>query len=159
MSNGGLYKAAEGALYRYQQNKATVEAFELRAIMGRKPQNEETRRGSYHSDPTARGGMMLANRPQYVRDAMLWVWAVETAWAEMEAFAPQRARLMEKYYGLTDPNGRPKDRQPAVRYRIMEELSIGYTTFYQWRSDCVDAVIHAGIQCGVLVPYKAKPPA
>ena len=101
---------------------------------------------------------MMTERPPEVREAALWIWAVETAWAEMVTYYPPRARLMEVYYGLNNVNGRERDKATETRLNIQEELSVEQATFYRWKNDVVDAVIHAGIQCGALLPYKVKAP-
>ena len=158
MSNKCLYRAAERALYRYQEHKRTVEMYEARCMRCQKPQSETGIRSSYRSDPTARGAIMMAERPQDVKDAMLWIWAIETAWAELLAYYPPRARIMEVYYGLNNVNGRERNKATETRMILQDELSIEQATFYRWKNDVVDAVIHAGIQCGILQPYRKRPP-
>ena len=159
MSKRTLYRAAERALYKYQEHKRTVETYEARCMRRQKPHDEATGvKTSHISDPTAIGAIMMAERPQDVKDAMLWIWAIETAWAELATYYPPRARLMEVYYGLNNVNGRERDRATATRYALENELNIEKTTFYRWKDDVVDAVIHAGIQCGILQPYRKRPP-
>lgn len=154
-----MYRGVERHLYMYQQHKREVEAYEAHCIDRHKAPTNEGVRGSYRSDPTARGGINLVDRPAHIQEAMLWIWAIETAWAELTAYKPEHATLMETYYGLSMPFGRSKDKATATKYSLMNCLNISERTFYAWKDDIVDAVAHAGIQCGVLRPYKEKGPA
>lgn len=159
MASQQLYRVAEKALYNYHKHVATVKMYETKNILrGRGEDGAGGVKTSGKSDPTAQAGIALAAPTPEERTAKRWVWAIETAWAELTAYAPEKAKLMEKYYGLNDMKDRPKKQQPFVRENLMIELSISYKTFYNWKNDCVDAVVHAAIQCGALTPYKMKTP-
>ena len=147
------YRAAERFLYRYRRNKAQVAAYEEGCAYKADCMGGEGVKTSGISDPTARGGMRLAEPPEDIKVLMDWTWAIETAWAGLTHYEPQKARLLEAYYGLSNMSGRKREDSLKVRLRIMDELHISEKTFYNWRNDCVGAVIFAAIQKGALKPY------
>lgn len=157
--SGRLYRAAEYALYRYQQFKEQLEAYIDQSMRCTYRQKDEGSSSGFISDPTALGAMRLVDVPPEIETAEKWVWSIENAWGELEAYDPPKARLLEVYYGLNSRDGRSRGQATSAREAVQREFGIGKTTFYQWKDEAVRSVIYAGIQSGVLQPFKAKPPA
>ena len=148
------YRAAERHLYRYRRIKEEVAVYRASCAYKADTAGGEGVKTSGKSDPSAMGGIRLADPPQDIKEKQGWVWAIETAWAELTHYDRPKAILMERYYGLNRKHGRPRDESLKVRLEIMDELHIGNSTFYAWRNECVDAVIYGAIQCGVLKPFE-----
>lgn len=147
------YRAAERHLYRYRRLKEEIAEYRESCAYKADATGGEGVKTSGKSDPAAMGGIRLADPPQEIKDKQGWVLAIETAWAELTHYDEGKAVLIERYYGLNRKNGRPRDESLKVRLEIMDELHISEKTFYNWRNECVDAVIYAAIQRGVLVPF------
>ncbi len=145
--------AAFRELERHYANCEKLKEFEARGIRAR-VQPLAWRKGGY-ADPTAQEAVMHVDPPPSVRAAKGWVWAVESAHAMLEKSEPEKAALMEKYFGLRAPAVHPgAPRRRAIH--IAAQLGISEPTFYKWREDCVLAVVSAAIQAGLLVPYEAR---
>lgn len=153
MSMRDCYRAAEKYLYRYRKIKAQVETYEEESAYKADTMGGEGVKTSGKSDPTAKGGIRLAEPPEEIATLQDWVWAIETAWADLTHYEPQKARLFEVYYGLDSMTGRPRGKAGYTRDAIMHELHISEKTFYNWRNEAVEAVIYAAIQKGALKPY------
>lgn len=153
MSMRDCYRAAEKYLYRYRKIKAQVETYEEESAYKADTMGGEGVKTSGKSDPTAKGGIRLAEPPEEIATLQDWVWAIETAWADLTHYEPQKARLFEVYYGLDSMTGRPRGNALVVRLHLMDELHISERCFYAWKDDCVTAVIYAAIQKGALKPY------
>ena len=147
------YRIAERFLYRYRRNKAEADAFEEGCSYKADCMGGEGVKSSGISDPTARGGMRLAEPPDDVKELQRWTWSIETAWADLMHNEPPKARILEVYYGLNNMNGRRREDSLKVRLQVMEELHISERTFYNWKNDAVGAVIFAAIQKGALKPF------
>lgn len=148
------YRAAERHLYRYRRLKAEISDYRDSCAYKADTAGGEGVKTSGKSDPAAMGGIKLAEPPQDIRLKQGWVWAIESAWAELQQYDTPKAVLMERYYGLDKRNGRAREDSLKVRLQIMERLHISEKTFYNWRNECVDAVIYGAIQCGVLKPFE-----
>ena len=153
LSMRDCYRAAERHLYRYKRLKEDVKAYEDSCTYKADTTGGEGVKTSNKSDPSAMGGIRLADPPQDIKQKRDWAWAIETAWAELTHYDSPKAVLLEKYYGLNNRNGRAREDSLKVRLEIMNTLHISNSTFYAWRNECVDAVIYAAIQRGVLKPY------
>ncbi len=145
--------AALRELERHLINREKLREFEMRGLRAR-VQPLAWRKGA-HADPTAQEAVLHLEPPPAVREMRDWVWAVESAYGMLEKSEPEKARLMERYFGLKEPVlYRSAPRRRALL--IAAELGISEPTFYKWREDCVLAVVSAAIQAGLLIPYDTR---
>lgn len=159
MKRREMNRLAEMHLYLYRDHKREIQAYidsctDIHFGMG------EAVSHSSISDPAARGGLKLADKPRRIKTLEGWVWSVETAWAELRTFNPEEAEIMERYYKLTVPTKGDetlkarKAGRTARRIEIQNDLYLSDRTFYSRRDDIIESVVHAAIQCGALVPYE-----
>lgn len=120
-------------LYSYAAHKSDIEAYVSRAMRKTGRMNETGIRGSYISDPTARGGVMLAEFPKRLQKKADWVAVIEDAWAECLAEDNGEphglAYLMERNFCLT---GAPREKKlnEEAQKRICDECGISKSTFF-----------------------------
>lgn len=146
-----MYGTAESFLYRYQamkrkQAKAVGEVCEdaICSAYGQAAGGDRVI-SSNKGDPTQRGGLRAATARDSVLtvEERMWVDAIESAWAEMLARFPDKARLMEITYGLVGREPVNRAQRAYLRDVAMGEACIeSLKTFYQWKADCVNTVIY-----------------
>jgi len=150
-------RIVRGRLFGYYNDKQTVEEFIEAASHQTRKMSEDSIRGSYKSDPTARGGIMLADPPPKIAYKRAWIKAIEDAWAELHledhAYrrVPERGKayVMEKYFCLTRPQRR-KTLNDEARDQLCSECGISVRTFYNWLSDITAVVMQQAIRRGLL---------
>lgn len=150
-------RIARKHLYAYYTDKQIVESFVEAASKQTRKMGEDSIRGTYKSDPTARGGIMLAEPPPKIASKVAWIKVIEDAWAELhlddQAYrrVPSRGKayVMERYFCLTQPPRR-KELNEIARDQLCNECKIAVRTFYNWLSDITQAVIQQAIRRGLL---------
>lgn len=150
-------RLARKHLYSYYADKLAVEDFIASASRQTQRMNDDAVRGTFKSDPTARGGIMLAEPPTKIARKVEWIKAIEDAWAELylddQAYrrVPSRGKayVMEMYFCLTQPPRR-KELNEIARDQLCNECKIAVRTFYNWLSDITQAVIHQATLRGLL---------
>lgn len=150
-------RIARKQLYAYYLDKQVIESFVDKATRQTQKMGEEYVRGTYRSDPTARGGIMLADPPKDIRIKVEWVKAIEGAWAELhledQAYrrVPSRGKayVMEKFFCLTRPPRR-RELNEETREQLCDECGISVRTFYNWLSQITNTVIHHATRRGLL---------
>jgi len=145
---------AHKIMFTYQDNKELVQNFMSKAYrytykMSDEPMVQKT----FKSDPTARGGILLADPPEYIRDAVLKTEAVEAAWQEVKELDCGEpfglAYLMEKNFCLTG-NRRSKSANAVVRHKICSDCGIADRTFYSWMGQITDIMIYHATKRGLM---------
>lgn len=150
-------RIARGKLYAYYSDKQRIEAFIEAASKQTRKMGDDAIRGTYKSDPTARGGIMLADPPPKMANRIEWVKAIEDAWAELHledhAYrrVPERGKsyVMEHYFCLTSPPRR-KELNESARDKLCEECKISVRTFYNWLTQITQTVMQQAIRRGLL---------
>lgn len=150
-------RIARRQLYAYYTDKQVVESFVASAARQTRKMGEDSIRGTYKSDPTARGGIMLAEPPPKIANKVAWIKVIEDAWAELhlddQAYrrVPSRGKayVMERFFCLTQPPRR-RERNNEARDTLCNECKIAVRTFYNWLSDITQAVIHQATLRGLL---------
>ena len=141
-------RVARKQLYSYYMDKQIVKDYFDAAHKQTRKMGDDAIRGTFKSDPTARGGIMLAEPPDYIAERIAWIKAIEDAWAEMhiddQAYrrvpARGKAYVMEIFFCLTQPPRR-RDRNEQARNNLCRECKIAIRTFYNWLSDITNAVV------------------
>ena len=148
---------ARKQLYSYRWDKIVIEEYIESCSRQARKMGDDAIRGTFKSDPTARGGIMLAEPPERIARRVEWVKAIEDAWAELhledQAYrrVPHRGKayVMENYFCLTQLPRR-KERNDAARDKLCEECKISIRTFYNWLSDITACVIAQATRRGLL---------
>ena len=138
-------------LYQYQRFVKRKAAYTVRA-MGQTGRHDESGiRGTYKSDPTARGGCMLADPPHRLAREWEWIDAINDAWAECMYLDKTAGRegnglayTIERLFCLTG-EPRPKEKNSEAVREIAEACGISERTVYDWR-DYITGIVefHAG---------------
>jgi AcrR family transcriptional regulator len=150
-------RIARKQLYAYYADKEAIESFIEAATRQTQKMDAEFVRGTYRSDPTARGGIMLADPPAAIRAKVEWVKTIEDAWAELhfEDHAYRRvpehgkAYVMEQFFCLTLPPRR-KELNEEARDKLCAECGISVRTFYNWLTQITQCVIQHATRRGLL---------
>lgn len=137
-----LYREAERRLYHYGELKRRGDEEREKGLVHKL--DELPSNTGLFSDITGNSAARLAD------DAgQKWVWAIERALKAFEWCSPERAVMMRRYYALEGE--RLKKR--VAREKLMSELCIEYTTFYEWRREIVEAVLMGALQKGAVKLY------
>lgn len=142
--------AIQHHLFSYQSYKQTYEEYVSRAMRQTQKMTETGIHGSHKSDPTARGAVMLADLPEQIKTKVLWIGAIEDAWAECikEDCGKEcgLAYVMEHYFCLTGERREKKHNGEAVR-AICEECEITPVGFRTRRGKIIGIVqYHAALR-------------
>ena len=141
-------------LFSYAGYKKEIDEFFETALRQTAKQDDQSGvRGSFRSDPTARGGVMLADPPPRIREAMAWTRAIDDAWSECEMLDGGNpyglAYLLERNFCLTG-GPRPRSQNANARRRICEECGIAERTFYLWLDKVTSIAIYHASHAGLL---------
>ena len=141
-------------LFSYASYKREIdEFFETAMRQGARTSEPGVTNGGYKSDPTARGGVMLADPPPRIQEAMAWVRAIEDAWAECEMLDAGNpyglSYLLERNFCLTG-EPRPRRQNAHARRRICEACGIAERTFYLWLDKTTSIVIYHASRAGLI---------
>lgn len=102
-------------------------------------------KGGTNSDITMRTVMIrLGGRRQQVivdAKARMWISAIDDARAELLAFEPEIAELMEQTFHLRSDANRRRGRM-YMQAQICDKLHISDRTFYSWRNLAINTVIY-----------------
>lgn len=153
MSN--LYRETEYRLYNYQNMIRDIEAFEAECTDRQRTRTNDNIKGTFTADPTAKGGVRMAEPPNHINEKRMWVGVIRGAWAEMETYEPEKARIIEALYGLGSPKGVRRGEKGRIIRRLMGALNIGETTVKVWRRAAVNWVKEIAIYNGLLDPRKS----
>ena len=131
-------RCVHGNLFAYKKHKQAIDDFLAKAMrQSGKRWDSAGGRGSFRSDPAARGGLMLADPPPRIRHALDWCEAIEDAWAECRMLDDGNERglayLMEQNFCF-DGAERSKEKNRECRADICVACGISESTFYQWLS-------------------------
>lgn len=147
-------RCVHGNLYAYARHKQTIDDFVARAMrQNGKQWDSAGSRGTFRSDPAARGGMLLADPPPRIKSALDWCCAIEDAWAECRMMDDGNERgiayLLETYFCLGG-KGRNRDKNHESRAAICAECGISETTFYAWLGRITEIVCYHAAQRGLI---------
>lgn len=73
--------------------------------------------------------------------ARMWVEAIEDAWAELLAYEPEIAELMEQTFHLRS-NANSRRGRMYIQSQICDKLHISDRTYYSWRNLAINTVIY-----------------
>ena len=98
------------------------------------------------SDPTGRGGIMLATAEYQTltQEELIWMLAIDAAKADLDGYAPEIGRVMSIVYGLDPNDWRPRTKGNRAKYRIKAMMECGIdrdNTYYEWRQKILETVI------------------
>lgn len=148
-----LRDLAKRRLNTYRKDTEIVTEWETRSLELAGKVDNMGIRGSKTSDPTAQVATCRLEPPPYIKEAAAWVAAINDAWAEMQVddelngmLGCGKAYVMERYYGLTEPNALKYEQKKA---EICENCSISDSTFGRWLAECVNAVMHFAERSGI----------
>lgn len=143
-------------LFQYREYCAAIDEYVQCSCGQTMRKNETGVRGSFRADPTARGGIALANPPKSITYMMRWVQAIEDTWREcaleddadcLEGIG--LVRLMVDYFCLaTEP--RPRDENEQARERLCETCGISRSTFYERLNRISDIAVYHAARNGLL---------
>lgn len=136
-------RAAMSHAFRYQEYKATVQAYVDWALSqtGKQQLGGTGISSGHRSDPTARAAIKLIDMPEHIRTKALWVRAVNDAWRECAEESKELGYLFEHNFRLTGDVLGP-EHNTAVRMKIMEETGISMRTFYDRLNDVCDILVY-----------------
>lgn len=127
-------------LYAYARYREQILAWQDSVIHNTKRMDEEYIKGSgYHSDPTARGALRLAEPPARIVRAQAWVDVIDTAHEELmiedRAYRKQKNRgvsyVMETYFCFhSDPRNKEDNRQQIQT--LTNVCRVSERTIYKW---------------------------
>lgn len=149
------FRITEKQMYQFQKLKKQVAEYmeEAESLKGLDLTADRVK-SSGKSDPTAVGGLRIAEPPREIALKMAWIWAIESAWKKLAHTSPEKAELFEVYYGLNNIEGRPRELAGQVRVAFTEKHNISYRAFFLWKKDVVEAVVIAACQKGALRIYQ-----
>lgn len=137
------YSAIKGALMSGEDEQEEREEIES-AAFGQAREGPPAKTGA-NSDVTLRTVMVrIAGKTRRIAAdarALLWVEAIESAWAELLTYEPEIAELMEMTFHLRSGEGRRGGRM-YVQAQVCAKLHISDRTYYAWRNMAVNTVIY-----------------
>ena len=134
----------------YTMSKSMLVHYDERGLHGRSTAPGVTTSG--HADPTAKDALFHIEADERLSAMRTWVQAIEQAYAYFEERDVDKARLMQRLYGLNGCKPAPGD----IRYcsRLNRSFHVSEATLYRWREDIVQAVMAAAIALGTLSPFE-----
>ena len=147
-------RCVHGNLFAYKKHKQAIDDFVAKAMrQSGKRWDSAGGRGSFRSDPAARGGMLLADPPPRIKSALDWCCAIEDAWAECRMLDDGNERglayLMEENFCLTGDD-HTRDCNREARMRICVACEISESTFYAWLHRVTNIVCYHAAQRGLI---------
>lgn len=151
MINQDQFRSIEGRLYRYEDMKSTIQAYEDAHCSHRgAPQTGLPRGQAVRSDPTARGALALAEPPPAIALSIRWVKAIDRALDRLTAQSPNVWDIARSYYIAGS--------ELPVRRRIAQlctHLNIERAAFNQYRRCIVHSVYLQALYEHLLTPDEA----
>ena len=145
-------------LYAYARYVEAIQVYESRAMHNtHKFDGQEYVRGSYRSDPTARGAMALIDMPQGIRRAYDWVRVVDSAMykfsCEDAAYGRSKdkgvAYVMRTYFCLGS-EARQKSQNEEMRRQLAKQCEVDLRTIYRWLHQITHTVQQYAIDAGLI---------
>ena len=84
-----------------------------------------------------------------------WVRAVEQVLSMYQQIQPEKARAMERLFGLRYPVPRCQNNR-ARMHALAKDFCIAESTMYKWRDEIVFATMLAAAQNGAVRPFQQK---
>ncbi len=84
-----------------------------------------------------------------------WVRAVEQVLAMYREIQPEKARAMERIFGLSHPVPRCRNNRTRM-LALAEDFCVAESTMYKWRDEIIFATMLAAAQSGALKPFQQK---
>lgn len=81
-----------------------------------------------------------------------WAHAIETVRAMYESTQPEKARAMDRLFGLTHVVPKCQNNRNRI-IRLAQDFCISESTMYKWRDEIVMATLLAGVEAGAFKPY------
>ena len=72
-------------LFKYSEHKREIDDYELNVIYGQKPMDISGVHGTAISDPSARKGMQLIDKPEHIIRNQQWIEAINNGLRELKA--------------------------------------------------------------------------
>lgn len=148
-----LERIVQGRMFQYSSYKQELASFETAALNQTVKISETGVRGSYISDPTARGGVLLAEPPPKVKEKYEWCAAIDEAHQDCldedmgNPFG--LAYVMEKNFAIGgEPH--PKAQNETYRKRICHDCNIAESTFYVWLKRITGHAIYRAAKRGLI---------
>lgn len=150
-------------IYSYARYMDAIAEYEERAMHNtRKDDGAEYIRGSYQSDPTARGAVALIDLPPRIRTMQRWVdvidMAIEKARAEDYVYQRKPGRgsayAMQAYFCMRGP-ARDKSRNADMRMTLAKRCGVTPRTIYSWLHMFAESVYTYAEQEGLIKEGKA----
>ena len=85
-------------------------------------------------------------------DAQMWLLTIERTYKLLLAEAPEKARYMNRMFGLEHPVPRRKCAHERVA-QLSRELCCSEATLYNWREEIVSLVLYGALETGLLTLY------
>jgi hypothetical protein len=146
-------KIAQAQAFRYYEMRQAINAYEAEAYRNLQRTDGSGVRSTFKTDPTARGGIMLADPPAHIIKAKNWVSAINDAWAECtlldEGDERGYAYIIEQWFAL-DGNIRPREENKQTRERLIEECGLSRTGFYERLNTITDTIAYHASMKGLL---------
>lgn len=146
MTTAERARTIHGHLFRYSADRLELEDYYEQAFRKNGKHREAGVRGSFVSDPTARGGVMLAHLPPVLRIKADWCAAIEDALVECKVEDGDNltglAYIMKEYFCLfKEP--RPKAKNGEAVDAICAACGIHHRSgFYSKVSKITDIVMY-----------------
>lgn len=139
MDYGKFVGVVYSHLYRYARYVEAIDEFRDSAMRQNQKQDQEHIRGSFHSDPTARGGIILAEPPSKIKTMQEWVYVIDTVHEQfrMEDEAYNRgtrgiAYVMRTYFCMDTHERRDKKNNAAMQQTLAKRCRVSQRTIYAW---------------------------
>lgn len=140
-------------LFQYCAYKRKIEDYMQRAMRQGRQMREANVRGSFISDPTGRGGVMLADMPEELQAGQKWVDAVDLALGEcaIEDGAEEHGLvyIARKFFCL-EGDGRDREKNRAAIAEICSDCGIQRSTFYRKIDHVTDMVMYHATSLGLI---------
>lgn len=137
------YSAIKGALLSGTTEEAEREEIES-AAFGQAKEGPPAKTG-INSDVTLHTviARIAGKKHRMIVDARarMWVEAIEDAWAELLAYEPEIAELMEQTFHLRS-NANSRRGRMYIQSQICDKLHISDRTYYSWRNLAINTVIY-----------------
>lgn len=132
-------------LFRYNKYKERIDEYTDSAMRRNVKTDNAGVRGTYRSDPTARGGVMLAQLPKRIAAKVQWCGAIEDTLAECKMEDGNDdyglAYILREYFCVgTEP--RDEDKNAEAITNICNVADISRSTFFRRVSRITDIVLY-----------------
>lgn len=81
-----------------------------------------------------------------------WACAIETVRAMYESTQPEKARAMDRLFGLTHVVPNCQNNRNRI-IRLAQDFCISESTMYKWRDEIIMATLLAGVEARAFKPY------